>query len=92
MPVAILNVPGPSNFLASLSSLRHNEGEDELNKLQRSSGFSASPLPVSSFNEERRDVRLQLIEQLEVGPIEHKPPPDDPEFKSREPNSGIYLK
>jgi len=38
-----------------------------------------------------RDDRLAIIEQLEVGPIDHKPPPDNPHFERLEPNSGIRL-
>lgn len=38
-----------------------------------------------------RDDRLAIIEQLEVGPVDHKPPLDDPHFERLEPNSGIRL-
>ena len=38
-----------------------------------------------------RDDRLALIEDLEVGPINHRPPFDDPHFRQLEPNSGIRL-
>ena len=38
-----------------------------------------------------RDDRLAIVEQLEVGPIDHKPPPDDPHFERLEPNSCIRL-
>lgn len=39
----------------------------------------------------KRDDRLALIEDLEVGPTDHKPPFDDPHFRQLEPNSGIRL-
>ncbi|KAG1773345.1 hypothetical protein EV702DRAFT_1201039 [Suillus placidus] len=38
-----------------------------------------------------RDDRLAIVEQLEVGPVDHKPPLDDPHFQRLEPNSGIRL-
>ncbi|KAG2144018.1 hypothetical protein BD769DRAFT_1421099 [Suillus cothurnatus] len=38
-----------------------------------------------------RDDRLAIVEQLEVGPVDHKPPLDDPNFQRLEPNSGIRL-
>ncbi|KAM0786180.1 hypothetical protein ACM66B_006987 [Microbotryomycetes sp. NB124-2] len=42
-------------------------------------------------HEPKRRKDGTLIESLEVGPHEHKPPKDDPEFKTIEPNSGIRL-
>ena len=39
----------------------------------------------------KRDDRLALIEDLEVGPTDYKPPFDDPHFQQLEPNSGIRL-
>lgn len=33
-----------------------------------------------------------VIEHIELGPIDHKPPRDDPTFEKTEPNSGIALK
>ena len=38
-----------------------------------------------------RDDRLMLMEELEPGPYEHKPPLDDPNFGRLEPHSGIRL-
>jgi minichromosome maintenance protein 10 len=38
-----------------------------------------------------RDDRLMLMEELEPGPYEHKPPFDDPLFGRFEPHSGIRL-
>ena len=49
-----------------------------------------TPQPVSDIVP-NRDDRLAIVEQLEVGPIDHKPPPDDPHFERLEPNSGIRL-
>lgn len=51
---------------------------------------STPPQPISNAVP-GRDDRLAIIEQLEVGPIDHKPPPDDPHFERLEPNSGIRL-
>ncbi|KAL6299390.1 hypothetical protein BKA93DRAFT_829955 [Sparassis latifolia] len=38
-----------------------------------------------------RDDRLALVEELVLGPAEHKPPFDDPHFEKLEPNSMIRL-
>ncbi len=38
-----------------------------------------------------RDDNLTLIEELELGPYEHKSPFDDPLFERLEPHSGIRL-
>jgi hypothetical protein len=50
-----------------------------------------SKLASLSDGAPQRDDRLALIEDLEVGPIDHKPPFDDPHFEYLEPNSGIRL-
>ncbi|KIJ64274.1 hypothetical protein HYDPIDRAFT_154647 [Hydnomerulius pinastri MD-312] len=39
----------------------------------------------------QRDERLAIVEELEMGPVDHKPPVDDPLFERLEPNSGIRL-
>ncbi|KAF9235911.1 hypothetical protein BU15DRAFT_77517 [Melanogaster broomeanus] len=39
----------------------------------------------------QRDDRLALVEELQSGPADHKPPLDDPLFERLEPNSGIHL-
>lgn len=38
-----------------------------------------------------RDDNLALIEDIPLGPADHKPPFDDPHFEKLEPNSGIRL-
>ena len=68
--------PAPSNILSKLSKL--------------SGGPPSTPQPISNAVP-GRDGGLAIIEQLEVGPIDHKPPPDDPHFERLEPNSGIRL-
>ncbi|KAI0363154.1 hypothetical protein BV20DRAFT_1126452 [Pilatotrama ljubarskyi] len=60
----------------------------------RSTAFSAKPAPISPFDPEdthARDETLALVEELALGPAEHKPPFDDPHFEKLEPNSGIRL-
>lgn len=39
----------------------------------------------------KRDSRLALVEELEMGPYEFTPMGDDPEFEKLEPHSGIRL-
>lgn len=39
----------------------------------------------------QRDENLVIVEDLRMGPADHKPPPDDPFFERLEPNSGIHL-
>ncbi|KAF8644029.1 hypothetical protein AX16_008745 [Volvariella volvacea WC 439] len=39
----------------------------------------------------KRDDRLAIIQEFEIGPKDHKPPFDDPLFEKLEPNSGIRL-
>ncbi|EGO02999.1 hypothetical protein SERLA73DRAFT_103056 [Serpula lacrymans var. lacrymans S7.3] len=39
----------------------------------------------------KRDDRLALLEEISIGPSEHKAPFDDPFFEQMEPNSGIRL-
>lgn len=50
-----------------------------------------TPISSSSTQALKRDHDLTVIEDLSVGPIEHKPPFDDPHFERLEPNSGIRL-
>lgn len=87
----------PSNVLSKLAG-HSNRSQDttDFEDIQRSSGFSEKPAPV--FNSEpdvtnapKRDDRLVLIEDLEVGPVDHNAPFDDPNFQQLEPNSGIRL-
>jgi hypothetical protein len=41
---------------------------------------------------QRRNVDLTLVESLQVGPLEHASPTNDPLFKTIEPYSKINLK
>lgn len=86
-----------SNLLNKLSTLRSSTSKSEPTTIvSRSSGFSSTPPPAheteETFGAPRRDDRLALIEDLEPGPYEHKPPFDDPHFETVEPNSGIRLR
>lgn len=69
-----------------------NRKEDH-NPLTRTEGFSEKPVPQAERCDAlNRDDNLAIIEELEPGPVEHKPIADDPQFKRFEPNSGIRLK
>ncbi|KAI9450818.1 hypothetical protein BJY52DRAFT_1300845 [Lactarius psammicola] len=87
MSSAALQQPGPSNVISKLSALsKHAPSSAEQCVPERSSSFAdkASGVPA-------RDDNLTLIEELELGPYEHKPPFDDPLFERFEPHSGIRL-
>ena len=53
---------------------------------------TAKPPIVDDVSAPKRDDRLALVEDLEVGPHDHKAPFDDPNFERLEPNSGIRLR
>ena len=53
--------------------------------------FSAIPSASNIVNAPARDSRLALVEDLQPGPYDHKPPFDDPLFETFEPHSGIHL-
>lgn len=73
---SLLARPNPETSLASSS------------QIDAAPPTATQPAPDMVQN---RDDRLAIIEQLEVGPIDHKPPHDDPHFGRLEPNSGIRL-
>jgi minichromosome maintenance protein 10 len=73
---SLLARPNPETSLASSS------------QIDAAPPIATQPAPDMVQN---RDDRLAIIEQLEVGPIDHKPPHDDPHFGRLEPNSGIRL-
>ncbi|KAJ7699372.1 hypothetical protein B0H17DRAFT_1167798 [Mycena rosella] len=88
--------PAASNLLSKLaSSNRRPLDVTEAEPLVRSSAFTDAPQapdPSTSVPTVlQRDERLALIENLEFGPVDHKPPFDDPHFQQLEPNSGIRL-
>ncbi|KAI0073172.1 hypothetical protein K474DRAFT_1603813 [Panus rudis PR-1116 ss-1] len=97
-PAATISKPAPSNVLSKLASLKPVDDPEALAKpVYRSSGFSEKPTQPRDEDGDKqvsapeRDDRLALIEKLEIGPTEHKPPFDDPHFAKLEPNSGIRL-
>ncbi|KAF8126403.1 hypothetical protein EV363DRAFT_1585999 [Boletus edulis] len=51
----------------------------------------ASVASTSLASTPQRDENLAVVEELQMGPADHKPPPDDPLFECLEPNSGIHL-
>ena len=62
--------------------------------MTRSLGFSEKPPTRDDEDEagmEARDQNLALIEDLSIGPYDHKSPFDDPHFMKLEPNSGIHF-
>ncbi|KAH8980467.1 hypothetical protein EDB92DRAFT_1900536 [Lactarius akahatsu] len=82
-----LQQPGPSNVISKLSAL---------SKCTPSSAEQCVPERTSSFTDKAsgvpaRDDNLTLIEELELGPYDHKSPFDDPLFERLEPHSGIRL-
>lgn len=76
--------PKPSKFLTDLNGLRDGDKES---KVSRSTGFSQAA-PVTAV---ARDEDMTIVEDLQPGPYDHKPPVDDPLFNKFEPHSGIHL-
>ncbi|KAG2150994.1 uncharacterized protein EDB93DRAFT_1140546 [Suillus bovinus] len=92
--------PAPSNLLSKLSRLSGGTPKQEqANSARRSHHSLARPESVPSSSKiiaprvivPNRDDRLAIVEQLNVGPMDHKPPLDDAYFQRLEPNSGIRL-
>ena len=77
--------------LAKAHKQKNTSSEKEAT-IVRSAAFSARPpSPARDGAIARRDDDMTLIEDLPLGPVEHKPPFDDPHFEKLEPNSGIRL-
>jgi hypothetical protein len=85
--------PAPSSLVSKLASLSKQQDEPKAEAVARSSGFGDAPQvsAAPSAYGQQRDESLALIEELPVGPIDHSPPVDDPNFDQIEPNSGIRL-
>ncbi|KAJ7353467.1 hypothetical protein DFH08DRAFT_1077634 [Mycena albidolilacea] len=87
----------PAASTTLLSKLAHVNRQPfdkvEPEPLIRSSAFTDTPRDpsVSSSTVPQRDDRLAIVETLDVGPVDHKPPFDDPYFQQLEPNSRIRL-
>jgi minichromosome maintenance protein 10 len=95
--------PAPSklvNKLAALSRASASSSGPTFDATTRSTAFAAPAPAASTFTTREpeydpgtiRDDSLAVTENLELGPIEHKPPIDDPSFERLEPYSGIHLK
>lgn len=73
------------------------EKAPETDAVARSTAFTAKAAAIPTPSEtdggtsHARDEDLALIEDLTLGPSEHRPPFDDPHFEKLEPNSGIRL-
>lgn len=102
-PASLPLKPAPSNVLAKLASLNNqSNGISPMDNITRSLAFAEKAVAHPNLDADtsirpdeidapKRDDRLALIEDLEVGPADHKPPFDDPHFQQLEPNSGIRL-
>ena len=95
--------PPPSNVLSKLSKFSDKSRDTSApEELARSTGFSQKasirrPVPITDEDSiaartPARDDRLAIVEALEPGPYDHKPPFDDPHFQRLEPHSGITLR
>ena len=95
--------PPPSNVLKKLSNLSNRSNAQSKPGYARSSNLSEIPKPLMAKEPEheapyettqsvsQRDENLAIIEELRMGPTDHKAPLDDPLFEHLEPNSGIRL-
>ncbi|PIL27289.1 hypothetical protein GSI_10436 [Ganoderma sinense ZZ0214-1] len=89
--------PPPSTVLQKLAKAHNKKtGSSEREAaITRSTAFSSRPpAPSHDPSDEfgtKRDDDMTLIEDLTLGPADHKPPFDDPHFEKLEPNSGIRL-
>jgi len=75
-------------LISKLAKINSKPDDTDVEKVSRSTGFHEPPPPPIPA---KRDENLVLVEEFEVGPIDHKPPFDDPNFENVEPNSGIRL-
>ncbi|KAI0646031.1 hypothetical protein C8Q79DRAFT_926101, partial [Trametes meyenii] len=89
--------PAPSTLLQKLAQAHKAKAKAPLlDTLVRSTAFTAAPATIASPEHDKgddnsRDDSLALVEELALGPADHKPPFDDPHFEKLEPNSGIRL-
>lgn len=84
--------PAPSKILDQLATMSAAIDISPIAAVSRTKGFNETPhLKVDEPSVPMRDERLALIEDLEPGPYDHKPPSDDPTFDKLEPHSGINL-
>ncbi|EJF55303.1 hypothetical protein DICSQDRAFT_176122, partial [Dichomitus squalens LYAD-421 SS1] len=87
--------PTPSSTVLQRLAKAHkqkNASSEQEVVATRSAAFSARPPPPAPGDHPtRREEDMTVIEDLPLGPAEHKPPFDDPRFERLEPNSGIRL-
>ncbi|KAI0674033.1 hypothetical protein C8Q78DRAFT_1067200 [Trametes maxima] len=89
--------PAPSTLLQKLAQAHKAKDQTPLlDTVVRSTAFTAAPATIVSPDPDNtdgcgRDENLALVEELSLGPVDHKPPFDDPHFEKLEPNSGIRL-
>lgn len=84
--------PAPSKMLDQLATMSSAVDTTPVAAVSRTKGFKETPhLEVDEPSGPIRDERLALIEDLEPGPYDHRPPSDDPNFDKLEPHSGINL-
>ncbi|KAL1741767.1 hypothetical protein HDZ31DRAFT_84606 [Schizophyllum fasciatum] len=82
--------PGRSNLLSKLASTGTRSSAEESARI-RSAGFAERPPTPPNLNIPKRDENLAIVDEVPIGPSEHKAPFDDPTFEKQEPNSGIRL-
>ena len=85
-----------SSVLSKLATFASASSDEPKKAASRSSNFRevAAPPPIeppAALPLSTRDNDLAVIEDLELGPYDHKAPFDDPHFEKLEPNSGIRL-
>lgn len=87
-----------STVLQKLAQAHSKKGKaPEQDIVARSNSFAAKPPSIAAASDQddrssaMRDDNLALIEDIPLGPADHKPPFDDPHFEKLEPNSGIRL-
>ncbi len=90
--------PAPSAVIQKLAQAhKARDKAPGTDAVSRSTAFTAkaaailAPSETGGGTSNVRDDDLALIEDLTLGPSEHKPPFDDPHFDKLEPNSGIRL-
>lgn len=90
-PGAITESASRSEFVSQLRTLNPSKTEKAEPVIQRTEGFSEEPVAARG-KETVRDNTLAIVEDLELGPAEHKPLAEDPTFEKLEPNTGIRLR
>ncbi|KAK7446991.1 hypothetical protein VKT23_014204 [Stygiomarasmius scandens] len=90
--------PAPSKLLGRIADIGSRDADDEVpdERPQRTSAFTDRPhapnlSSLQAGSGSKRDEHLAIIEDIPLGPVDHKPPFDDPNFEKLEPNSGIRL-